>query len=63
MKNWRKICKIKYNQNCFNCINRIKIEETKHEIIVTCNLDGVVRKINFDRRIRPEPYCGGYVGG
>ena len=63
MKNWRKICGIMCNQNCFNCANRIKIKETKHEIVVTCELNGVVREINFDRRIRPEPYCGGYAGG
>ena len=63
MKNWRKICGIKRGQNCFNCANRIKIKETKHEIVVTCELNGVVREINFDRRIRPEPYCGGYAGG
>ena len=63
MKNWRKTCGIKYGQNCFNCVNRIKIKETKSEIVVTCNLDGIVREISFNQNVHPEPYCGAYIGG
>ena len=55
---WRKICDIQKSQDCFNCTNRQKITETKHKIIVTCDIGYGQRTLEFSRY--REPYCGSW---
>lgn len=60
----RKWCRIKKGSNCFNCINRINVKETKTAITVRCKPDNLPeRTIVFNRKTDPEPYCGLYKKG
>lgn len=44
-----RICGIKSGQECFNCVNRQSIKETKIEIIVSCDIGYGTRTLKFSR--------------
>ena len=56
--NWRKICGIGKSQDCFNCVNKQQITETRNKITVVCDIGYGQRTLDFSRNI--TPYCSAW---
>lgn len=58
---FKKICKIRKDETCYNCSRKVSIVENKETINVVCYYCSTNRQIIFKRNLFPNPYCGAYM--